>query len=69
MQNKELFHAKEKTDFKVNYAGSWSSLWSISKIPCPSYLRDNYSEKPWRRTGPLKTVSFYILEYIHSFLR
>ena len=30
----------------------------------PSRLRDNYSEQPWRRTGPLKTVTFHIHAYI-----
>ena len=25
----------------------------------PQLLRDNYSEQPWRRTGPLKTVDFH----------
>ena len=48
-------------------APSQSSLWPISRIPCPSCLRDNYSEQQrWRRTGPLKTVAFHIDAY--SFL-
>ena len=28
-------------------------------------LRDNYSQQPWRRAGPLKTVAFYILACIY----
>ena len=39
---------------------SGPSLWPIDTIPCSSHLRDNYSEQPWRRTGPLKTVAFYV---------
>ena len=31
----------------------------------PSRLRDKYSEQPWRRTGPLKTVTFHIHAYIY----
>ena len=38
---------------------------AISRIPCPSHLRDNYSEQPWRRTGPLKKVAFHIYAYIY----
>ena len=46
-------------------APSQSSLWLIFRIPCPSHLRDNYSEQPWKRTGPLKTVDFHIYAYIY----
>ena len=68
------FYAKQKTlslegkkmDIKVDCpAPSLSSLWPISRIPCPSHLRDNYSEQPWRRTGPLKTVDFHIYAYFY----
>jgi len=43
MQNKELFHPKKKMDIKVDYAqlASGPSLWQISRIAYPSYLRDN----------------------------
>ena len=44
---------------------SQSSLWLILRIPCPSHLRDNCSEPPWRRTGPLKTVDFHIYSHIY----
>ena len=56
------FYAKQRTltgrgkkkDFKIDYAqlsaGPGQRL--ISRIPCPSCLRDNYSKQPWRRTGP-----------------
>ena len=47
MQNKELSHRKEKKrEKKVDYAQLpvGPSLWLISRIPCPSRLRDNYSE-------------------------
>ena len=65
---------KKKKDIKADYAQlpagpasgpapSGSSLWLISKIPCPSRLRDNYSEQPWR-TGLLKT-DFHIYAYIY----
>ena len=50
---------EEKTDIKVDYAQLPGG------IPCPSHLRDNYSEQPWRRTGPLKTVAFHIRAYIY----
>ena len=33
--------------------------------PCPSRLKDNYSEQPSRRIGPLKTVVFHIYAYIY----
>ena len=68
------FYAKERTlspKVKNGHQGwlwpapSRSSLWPISRIPCPSHLRDNYSEQPWRRTGPLKTVAFHIRAYIY----
>ena len=59
-------------DFKADYTQlpAGPSLWPISRIPCPSLLRDNYSEQPWRRTGPLKTVDFHIYAsiYTYSFL-
>ena len=42
-----------------------ASLWLISRTPCPSHLRDNYSQQPWRRIGALKTVAFYIHAYIY----
>ena len=78
MQNKELSQPekkKKKKDIKADYAQlpagpasgpapSGSSLWLISKIPCPSRLRDNYSEPSWR-TGPLNTVAFHIYAYIY----
>ena len=38
----------------ISPAPSRSSLWLSSRIPCPSHLRDNYSEQPWRRTGTLR---------------
>ena len=58
---------KEKMDFKGDYTQlpEGPSLWPISRIPCPSHLRDNYSKQPWRRTGPLKTVTFHIHAYIY----
>ena len=67
MQNKELSHPKEKMDIKVDYAQlpASPSLWPISRIPCPSRLRDNYLEQLWRRTGLLKTVDFHIYAYIY----
>ena len=49
----------------LNWAPGQYSLSPISKIPCPSALRDNYSEQPWRRTDPLNTVTFHIHAYIH----
>ena len=54
-------------DIKVDYAQlpASPSPWPISRIPCPSSLRDNYSDQPWRRTGPLKTVDFHIYAYIY----
>ena len=57
---------KEKNGHWVDYARlpPGPSLWLISKIPCPSCLRDNYSEQPCRRTGSLKTVAFHIHAYI-----
>ena len=73
MQNKKLSHPKKKkwTLRLICRAPSRSSLWLISRIPCSSHLRDNYSEQPWR-TGPLKTVAFHIYAYIclstYSFL-
>ena len=69
MQNKELSHLKEKKmDIKIDYAQllAGPSLWLISRIPCPSRLRDNYSEQPWR-TGPLKTVTFHIYMHIYTY--
>ena len=57
MQNKELSHPKGGEKGHSGWlcpAPSQSSLWPISRIPCPSRLRDNYSEQPWRRTGPLR---------------
>ena len=68
------FYAKQRTrspEGKNGHYGwlrpapSWSSLWSISKIPCPSRLRDTFSEQPRRRTGPLKTVTFHIRAYVY----
>ena len=68
------FYAKQRTlspegkkmDIKFDYAQlpASPSLWPISRIPCPSRLRQNYSEQPWR-TGPLKTVAFHIYAYIY----
>ena len=54
-------------DIKVDYAQLpvGPSLWLISRIPCPSHLRDNYSEQPWRGTGPLKTEDFHIYACIY----
>ena len=45
MQNQEL-SPKEKNGHWVDYdrLPPGPSLWPISKIPCPSCLRDNYSE-------------------------
>ena len=46
---------KKKADIKVDYA----------QLPAgPSRLRENYSEQPWRRTGPLKTVAWHIHAYV-----
>ena len=69
MQNKELSHPKKKMDIKVDYTQlpAGPGFWTISRIPCPSHLRDNYSEQPWRRTGPLKTVAFYTYAYIYTY--
>ena len=60
MQNKELSHPKKKkwTLRLICPAPNGSSL-------SPSRLKDNYSEQPWRRTGPLKTVEFHIYAYIY----
>ena len=58
---------KNKMDIKVDYAQLpvGLSLWPISRIPCPRYLRENYSEQPWRRTGPLKMwISTYAYIYL-----
>ena len=43
MQNKVLSHWKKKMDIKVDCAQLPASptLWPISRIPCPSHLRDN----------------------------
>ena len=43
MQNEELSHPKKKMNLKVDYAQLpvSPSLWLISRIPCPSHLRDN----------------------------
>ena len=38
-----------------------------NSLPQP-FLRDNYSEQPWRRTGPLKTAEFQIYAYIYLLL-
>ena len=68
MRNKELSHPKEKKKWTLRLitpSPSQSSLWLVSKIPCPSRLRDNYSEQLWRRTGPLKTVALHIHAYIN----
>ena len=72
------FYAKQRTlspDKKkwtvrlITPAPNRSSLWLISKIPCPSSFRDIYSEQP-RRTGPLKTLASHIHACIYlSFLR
>ena len=68
------FYAKQRTlspkvkmDIKFDYAQlpAGPSRWPISRIPCPSHLRDNYSKQPWRRTGALKTVTFHIHTYIY----
>ena len=54
-------------DIKVDYVQlpAGPGQRPISRIPCPSCLRDNYSEQPWRRTGPLKTVDFHIHAYLY----
>ena len=53
----------------ISPAPSRSSLWLSSRIPCPSHLRDNYSEQPWRRTGTLRLqLSTYMPIYTSSFL-
>ncbi|CAN0432784.1 unnamed protein product [Rangifer tarandus platyrhynchus] len=66
------FYAKQRTlsfegkmDIKGLTIPSSQLVQLISKIPCPSRLRDNYFEPPWRRTGPLKTVAFHIHAYIY----
>ena len=40
------------------------------KILYPCRLKDNYSKQPWKRAGPLKTVTSHIYAYIctYSFL-
>ena len=67
VKTKNSLTPRKKTDNKVDYAHlpARPSLWPISRIPCPSHLRDNYSQQPWKRTGPLKTVAFYIHAYIY----
>ena len=54
------FCSKEKVDIKVDYtqlpAGPASGLSPKCLAPC---------EQPWRRTGPLKTVTFHIHAYIY----
>ena len=57
-------------DIKVDYPQlqAGPSLWPTSRIPCPSHLRENYSEQSWRRTGPLKTVDLHINACIYFFL-
>jgi len=39
----ELSHPKKKIDIKVDYSQlpAHPSFWLISRIPCPSRLRDN----------------------------
>ena len=50
-------------------APSQSSLWLISRVPCPSSLRDNCSKPPWRRMAPLRQwLSTYMPVYTYSFL-
>ena len=69
MQNKELSHPKEKKmDLKVDYAQlpAGPASGQSSEFLAPA-VRDNYSEQPWRRTGPLKTVDFHMHAYIYSF--
>ena len=50
-----LTQRKNKTLGWLRPAPSQPSLWLISRTPCPSHLRENYSQQPWRRTGHLKT--------------
>ena len=52
---------EEKMDIKVDYTQLPGGT------PRPSLLKDNYSEQPWRRTGPLKTVAFHIHAYIYTY--
>ena len=56
MQNKEHSHPEEKKkDSKVDYTQLPAGpFWSISKIPCPSRLRDKYSEQLGEQ-APLRT--------------
>ena len=51
---------EEKMDIKVDYTQLPGGT------PRPSLLKDNYSGQPWRRTGPLKTVTFHIHAYIYT---
>ena len=58
---------RKKMDHMVDYTQlpASPSLWPISRIPCPSHLRDNYFKQHWRRTGPLKAVDFHIYACIY----
>ena len=69
MQNKELSHPKKKMDIKVDYTSS-QPVQPLAHLQnsLPHALRDKYSEQPWRRTGPLKTVDFHIYVYIYFLL-
>ena len=66
MQNKYSLTRRKKGHW-VDYTQlpASPSLWPIFKIPCPSCLRDNYSEQPCRRTGPVKTGAFHICASIY----
>ena len=66
MQNKYSLTRRKKGHW-VDYTQlpASPSLWPIFKIPCPSCLRDNYSEQPCRRTGPIKTGAFHICASIY----
>ena len=66
MQNKYSLTRRKKGHW-VDYTQlpASPSLWPISKIPCPSCLRDNYSEQPCRQTGPIKTGAFHICASIY----
>ena len=58
-------------DIKVDYAQlpSGPSLWPISRIPCPSHLRDNYPINLGEEQAPLRQqISTYMPIYTYSFL-
>jgi len=67
------FYAKQRTlspEEKIDIRLIMSSFQPVQPLAnlqnsLPSCLRGNYSEQPWRRTGPLKIVTFHIQAYIY----